>query len=233
MYIAVPRQNCKKIYDELDESDRKSGLYMINPDPLKGDFVVYCDMKLAGGGWTVIFRRVDGSLDFRVGWEDYKTGFGKFGGNFWLGLEKIRMLTSNAKMELWIGMESYETPNSDNWRPLDTWRHALYKNVAIGDEASHYTLTVGEYDRANSSVNDTFSYIHNGRKFTRCLFDGHYGGGWWYKSCSDSSLTGVYYNTKDVTGGAGGISWEGWYGKQVSLKTVVLAVRPRSLPPTD
>ena len=207
---------------------------MINPDPTKGDFVVYCDMKLAGGGWTVIFRRVDGSLDFRVAdWEDYKTGFGKFGGNFWLGLEKIRMLTQSASMELWVGMESYETTDSKvDWKPLDTWRHAHYKYVSIGDERSHYTLTIGEYDQVNSTANDSFSKSHNGRKFARCPNSGgHYGGGWWYNSCSDSSLTGVYYNTKDVTGDDYGVSWEGWYGKQVSLKTVVLAVRPRSQHP--
>ena len=203
---------------------------MINPDPSKGDFVVYCDMRLAGGGWTVIFRRVDESLDFRVGWEKYKTGFGKFSRNFWLGLERIRMLTASDNMDLWIGMESFETESTSgdtDRKPLDRWRHVLYKNFVVGDERSDYTLTVGNYDREGSNVNDSFSNMHNGKRFfINCLgSSGHKRGGWWYGSCQDSSLTGVYYKSKTVTGDAG-ISWEAWYGKHVSLKTVVMAIRP-------
>lgn len=34
---------------------------------------VFCDMKTRGGGWTVLQRRWNGSLDFHRGWRDYKT----------------------------------------------------------------------------------------------------------------------------------------------------------------
>lgn len=43
-----------------------SGLYKIDPDGL-GEFEVFCDQKTAGGGWTVIQRRQDGSVDFYKG----------------------------------------------------------------------------------------------------------------------------------------------------------------------
>ena len=222
---AIPRKNCKEIYDEMVENNAVpvSGLYMISPDPMKGDFVVYCDMKLAGGGWTVISRRIDGSLDFKVGQEKYLSGFGLYNRNFWLGLERIRILTKSVPMELWVGMESYETPNDDE--PRRTWAHARYNYFQVGDRASQYTLTVGDFDQNNSTVySDTFSTQHNGRAFRS---DCASRGGWWYRTCGDSSVTGTYYQTKTVTGDPG-ISWEGYMGKDVSLKTIIMAVRPTS-----
>ena len=44
----------------------------IGPD--NKDIQVFCDMK--NGGWTVIMRRSDGSIDFFKDWNQYKNGFG-------------------------------------------------------------------------------------------------------------------------------------------------------------
>ena len=39
---------------------------------------VYCNMESAGGGWTVIQHREDGSVDFQRTWKEYKmVGIGK------------------------------------------------------------------------------------------------------------------------------------------------------------
>ena len=49
-------------------------------------------METDGGGWTVFQWRVDGSVDFYHGWNDYE-GFGNLQFEFWLGLSKLRCIT--------------------------------------------------------------------------------------------------------------------------------------------
>ncbi|CAG2204730.1 unnamed protein product [Mytilus edulis] len=62
----------------------KSGVFTIYPDE-SNTMTVYCDMCTNGGGWTVIQRRIDDSVDFYKYWNDYKSGFGNVSGNHWLG----------------------------------------------------------------------------------------------------------------------------------------------------
>ena len=47
-------------------------------------------------GWTVIQNRQDGSVNFLREWGDFKNGFGNLATEFWLGLEKIHMLTNQG-----------------------------------------------------------------------------------------------------------------------------------------
>ena len=51
---------------------------------------------LGVSAWTVIQRRVDGSVDFFRGWREYRNGFGTFRGEFWLGLQRIHELTKQG-----------------------------------------------------------------------------------------------------------------------------------------
>ena len=61
--VAAGLRNCAELYKA---GERISGVYTINPD--YGDpFDVYCDQETAGGGWTVIQKRLDGSVDFYRG----------------------------------------------------------------------------------------------------------------------------------------------------------------------
>ena len=54
-------------------------------------------METDGGGWTVVQRRMDGSVDFSRDWFGYENGFGNLNFEFWLGLSKIYRLTKGGQ----------------------------------------------------------------------------------------------------------------------------------------
>ena len=155
---------------------------------------VYCDTITAGGGWLVVQRRIDGSVDFNRYWVDYEEGFGTLPvddkdttGEFWIGLYSLHCLTNQGQWELRI---DYTFTNG-------TKGYLSYSNFRVGPAIEQYPLTISGFDGVTA---DPFS-IHplNGMKFTTRDRDNdqwstnncalHYtgnnaGGGWWYKSCS-------------------------------------------------
>ena len=96
---------------------------------------MYCDQTTDGGGWTVFQRRLDGCMDFNLGWADYKKGFGDFlNGEFWLGLEKIHRLTQNEtenRLRVDLGVTKRKTV------------YAEYLWFGIGDKKDKYRLKLG------------------------------------------------------------------------------------------
>ncbi|XP_034473401.1 angiopoietin-related protein 4-like isoform X2 [Drosophila innubila] len=71
-------------------------------------FKVACDAETRGGGWTIILRRMDGTVDFYRNWAAYKEGFGDLNGEFFLGLDKIHALTEERNQELLVVLEDNE-----------------------------------------------------------------------------------------------------------------------------
>ena len=124
-------KNCADLYKK---GVKQSGVYQIDPDS-KGSFKVFCDMTTSGGGWTVFQRRLDGSVDFYRGWQDYKHGFGNVNGEYWLGLDKILRLTTALQNELRIDMED----TSGNKK------YAEYDFFAVTSEGQKYQLSLGTY----------------------------------------------------------------------------------------
>ena len=53
------------------------------------------------GGWTVLQRRTDGSVDFYCNWADYIYDFGNVSREYWLGLSKVyRLANSDVSTKL-------------------------------------------------------------------------------------------------------------------------------------
>ncbi|XP_030081030.1 angiopoietin-2-like [Drosophila hydei] len=99
-------------------------------------FLVPCDFKIAGSGWIVIQRRMDGTEDFNRNWEEYKAGFGDLQHEYFIGLEKIHLLTQSQPHELYIQLEDFN----------NEIRYARYSDFLIGSEEESYNIIkVGDY----------------------------------------------------------------------------------------
>lgn len=228
-YTDPPLPSCKHIYDS--GLTTTSGLYRINLNDGNGEFTVFCDMNLQGGGWTVIQRRVDGTVSFNENKAEYEVGFGSFDGSFWLGLEKIKRLAdyNSLTFELYVGLQSFESSHEFGF--------AKYGSFSLGTAAQNYKLHVSSFDAVESTIFDSLASIHDGEDFstpdndvdsfvgTHCAQD--YSSGWWFKSCRNSQLNGVYYSDGiHPTTTYDGIIWTGFRDEDESLKTSVMAIRP-------
>ena len=80
-------------------------------------------------------KRLDGSVDFYRGWDDYEHGFGNLNGEFWLGLDKIHRLTKE-RSKLRVDLEDLDYQTA----------YAEYDSFDVGDEQSKSKLTrLGQY----------------------------------------------------------------------------------------
>ena len=224
----------------------KSGLYVVKPNDHGGEFVVYCDMELLGGGWTVIQRRTDGVENFDRPWSAYKNGFGDFSGSMWLGLEKIRRLTSDCDsdseqpcMELYIGLKSCIVPadEEEGWECEEG--QALYRGFRLSGRDYKITSDLryesGVQDNLSAHVNVPFSTIDRDNDHdARLHCSQKHGGGWWYlDGCVQSNLNGEYKTGYEVYNYGVepemGILWGEWPDRDApALQWTVMAIRPRS-----
>ena len=183
----------------------------------------YCDMETDGGGWTVIQRRIDGSVDFYLGWSEYIHGFGNLSGEYWLGLSKLhRLANSNMTQQLRVDIESFGRGKY----------YATYGSFYIRGPATDYQLHVSGY---NGTAGDAMTYS-SGMKFTtkdneNDLHDYYHCGqyrysGWWHKFCTYANLNGKYYTNR--TDAADTIYWFQLWNNKESLKFTVMMIRANS-----
>ncbi|XP_053139562.1 angiopoietin-related protein 7-like [Hemicordylus capensis] len=208
---------------------RRSGVYSIMPSVGGLPINVLCEMDVEGGGWTVIQRRQDGTVNFNRTWNEYKDGFGDLNGEFWMGNENIHEITSQGDYSLRIDLEDWNNKH----------KHAFYQLFSIEDELNYYRLHVEGF---SGTVEDSFAWYHDKRSFSTpdsgniCSAISH--GGWWYHQCFFSNLNGVYYqggryslkNRKIL--GPDGVVWYTWKDTDYySLKKVTMMIRPRTFRP--
>ncbi|XP_019646376.1 PREDICTED: fibrinogen-like protein 1 [Branchiostoma belcheri] len=200
-----------------------SGVYTLG-SPLSG-VEVYCDMDTAEGGWTVIQRRLDGSVPFNRTWEEYKHGFGNKNGEYWLGNDNIHLLTTQKDYRLRIDMMDWDMRT----------RYAEYNTFRVSGESDQYRLTVSGYSGdAGASMTDNngqrFSTVDRDNDACPCHCSQWWGqGGWWFWGCSFSFLNGRYLrncgNSCEVWQG---VLWYTWRGSNYSLKSVSMKIRPNN-----
>ena len=71
--------------DAFDHRARESGeVYYLKPRSNWKVIKAVCEFD-STSGWTVIQRRLDGSVDFHRYWNDYRNGFGYSNGEYWIG----------------------------------------------------------------------------------------------------------------------------------------------------
>ncbi|XP_067088612.1 angiopoietin-related protein 6 [Osmerus mordax] len=206
----------------LDSGEATSGIYLLRPQSANRLLQAWCEQAQAQGGWTVIQRRQDGSVNFFRNWEQYKQGFGNLDGEYWLGLEHLYWLTKQAHYKLRVAMEDWQG------------RHvfAEYSSFHLEPETDWYRLRLGDY---SGNAGDSLSW-HNNRAFTTLDRDkdgysgncAHYQkGGWWYHMCAHSNLNGVWYRGGHYRSRyQDGVYWTEFHGGSYSLKKVTMMIKP-------
>ncbi|KAK3777353.1 hypothetical protein RRG08_012018 [Elysia crispata] len=152
---------------------------------------VLCEIQTDGGGWTVIQRRAFGDVDFYRNWTTYSEGFGSLTGDFWLGNEAIYNLTDTYPYELRI-----------DFRVNGQEMFAEYSTFRIEDESDKYRLRLGSYSGTIGEKSDYGLSYSNNQQFSTFDRDNDvysgvncavsYHGAWWYKSCHNSNLNGIW-----------------------------------------
>ncbi|XP_006109150.2 ficolin-2-like, partial [Myotis lucifugus] len=182
---------------------------------------VLCDMDTDGGGWTVIQRRVDGSVDFYRDWAAYKQGFGSQLGEFWLGNDNIHALTANGTNELRVDLVDFQGNHY----------FAKYQSFRVGSEAEKYKLILGAFTGGNAgdslTQHNNFQFStkdqDNDRSSSNCAET--YQGAYWYNGCLNSNLNGRYLGGTHQSY-ANGINWQSGKGLNYSYKVAEMKVRP-------
>ncbi|EDO42219.1 predicted protein, partial [Nematostella vectensis] len=118
---------------------------MLDPRGEGKYFTGLCDQQTNSGGWLVVHRRFDGSVDFYESMSRYRSGFGEAYGEFWLGLEK--MSASKQTQMLLV-----ELRNNEN-----DYAYSLYDNAFL-EPKSPFRLYLG-FAGFQGTAGESLSYL--------------------------------------------------------------------------
>uniref|UniRef100_A0A8D2QFT5 Angiopoietin like 3 n=1 Tax=Zonotrichia albicollis TaxID=44394 RepID=A0A8D2QFT5_ZONAL len=190
-----------------------SGVYTIQPNGSEA-FNVYCETKF-GTSWTVIQKRVDGSLDFNQTWDAYTNGFGDLNEEFWLGLKKIYSITQQGNYLLRIELQ--------DWR--GNRRHIEY-SFSLGGPSTNFTLQLARM--SGSIPNELFT-------LPRMTCPRFSSGGWWHSECEETNLNGNYVTprSRGRLDRGKGLYWKPKKGRYYLLKSTKIMIHPTDLKSFD
>lgn len=214
-----PSRDCAHLRRAGHELSGVYTIFMANTtDPKK----VYCDMETAGGGWTVIQQRHNGSLAFQRSWREYKMGFGNAVGEHWLGNEWVHILTSQASYSLRVELQDWDGNRA----------YGQYRTFRLGNERQLYRLFLGDYSgtagpHSSLVLHETnFSTRDSDNDNCLCKCAQMLSGGWWFDACGLSNLNGIYYSAKQHLRKLNGIKWHYFRGPSYSLRSTRMMIRP-------
>ncbi|XP_071836531.1 scavenger receptor cysteine-rich domain-containing protein DMBT1-like [Apostichopus japonicus] len=128
-------RDCQEAFTMFSSYSTGAGVYHIKPDGYADPFEVYCEPDLENVVWTVLERRLDGSVGFNRTWFDYKNGFGFYGSEFWLGLDKIAYLTNQRNYQLRVDFSTESNItyklHYDYFRITDEWGNYTLSNIEL------------------------------------------------------------------------------------------------------
>ncbi|XP_065915587.1 ficolin-3-like [Dysidea avara] len=163
----APIKNCCCLgFNTSVFNKRKSGVYtMVNFCGVKCyDAEVYCDTVNGGGGWLVVQRRQDGSVDFNRTWGEYEDGFGELIGEFWYGLRALHCLNGQGGWEMRMDIK-------------DKYKLTVggFQGTTTDPMEYHNGLFFTTKDSDNDEKVDDNCALANNAIYTN--------GGWWFKNC--------------------------------------------------
>ncbi|KAM9322403.1 angiopoietin-related protein 4 [Pholidichthys leucotaenia] len=221
-----PAEVASDCHELFIRGETTSGVYTIQPvnsEPFK----VFCEMT-PKGGWTVIQRRHDGSVDFDRLWQEYKEGFGGLNGEFWLGLEKIHSIVKDGGYILCIKLADWSSDVASVHLPFQLGGQETKYSLRIQQDGTFSPLesSLGT-DATNSLPFSTRDQDSDQKRDTNCAK--HLTGGWWFSNCGRSNLNGRYFQSpppKQRHQRKQGIFWKTWRGRYYPLKSSVMMVAP-------
>uniref|UniRef100_A0A672NPM3 Angiopoietin-like 1b n=1 Tax=Sinocyclocheilus grahami TaxID=75366 RepID=A0A672NPM3_SINGR len=220
--VLVSRGPFRDCLQAMQAGHSTRGAYLLKPDGTETPVQAWCEHDVDRGGWTLIQRRKDGSVNFFRNWDSYKKGFGDVDGEHWLGLENIYNLGKQEDYKLLVELEDW----------MGKKVYAAYSSFHLEPESQSYRLRLGTYQ---GNAGDSLS-SHNGKQFTTLdhdndAFSGNcahfHKAGWWYSACGQANLNGVWYS-----GGVyrsrfqDGVFWADYGGGFYSMKSVRMMIRP-------
>uniref|UniRef100_A0A5F5PP20 Angiopoietin like 4 n=1 Tax=Equus caballus TaxID=9796 RepID=A0A5F5PP20_HORSE len=182
--------------------------------------------RLHNGGWTVIQRRRDGSVDFNQPWEAYKAGFGDPQGEFWLGLEKVHLIMGDRGSRLAVQLQDWEGNAESLQFPVhlggEDTAYSLQLTAPVASELGATTVAPNGLSLPFS----TWDQDHDLRRDKNCAKS--LSGGWWFGTCGHSNLNGQYFRSIPLQRQQRkkGIFWKTWRGRYYPLQATTMLIQP-------